>query len=94
MIKEPLYFGASGSVVYRTLENLDSPITQSDTQRAEPPIQLVGVFTGAFPRDNPQGGHFHYIDTAVEIIHSGQDCLDDEGLNFRDDELLINMRRR
>jgi hypothetical protein len=94
MIKEPLYCGASGSAVYRTLENFDSPITQSDTPGAETPIQLVGVFTGAFPRDNPQGGHFHYIDTAAEIIRAGQDCLDDEGLNFRDDELLINMRRR
>jgi hypothetical protein len=94
MIKEPLYCGASGSAAYRTLENFDSPITQSDTPRAETPIQLVGVFTGAFPRDNPQGGHFHYIDTAAEIRHAGQDCLDDEGLNFRDDELLINMRRR
>lgn len=92
MIKEPLYCGASGSVVYKTLENSDSLITQSDTPRPETPIQLVGVFTGAFPRDNPQGGHFHYIDTAAEIIHSGQDCLDDEGVNFLDDELLISIR--
>jgi hypothetical protein len=93
IIKEPLYPGASGSVVYRTIVSPDSAAKSSNTSPGMA-MQLVGVFTGAFPQDNPQAGHFHYIDTAAQIIRSGQDCLDDEGMSFRDDGLLLSIRSK
>lgn len=73
--------------------SLDSFAKPSNTSQGVA-MQLVGVFTGAFPRENPQAGHFHYVDTATQIIRSGQDCLDDEGMEFRDDGLLLSIRSK
>jgi hypothetical protein len=83
LITQPLYPGASGSPVYRFLEISPSILKQDEVQEADNPIQLVGIFTGAFPTDDPQGGHFHYAETVAAIMHTGRDCLDEEGLNFR-----------
>jgi|KBSSwiStaDraftv2_1062776.scaffolds.fasta_scaffold73162_1 hypothetical protein len=93
IIKESFYPGASGSVVYKTIVSPDSFANSSNTSQGMT-MQLVGVFTGAFPRENPQAGHFHYIDTAAEIIRSRQDCLDDEGMEFRDDGLFLSTRSK
>lgn len=93
IIKNPLYPGASGSVVYRTIVSAGSSAKSSNTSNGMT-MQLVGIFTGAFPQDNPQAGHFHYIDTAAQIIRSGQDCLDDEGMGFQDDGLVLSTRSK
>jgi hypothetical protein len=72
----PLYYGASGSLVYRFVKESDQ------TPEEETRIQAVGIFTGAVPIENAQGGHFHYIQTAAAIIHAERDCLDNIGLSF------------
>jgi hypothetical protein len=79
MIIDPLYPGASGSPLYRTVE---APHPDNGIGH-ETSIQLVGIFTGAFPPEDPKAGHFHYIDTAATIIHADRDCLDDNGVEFR-----------
>jgi len=79
VITDPLYPGASGSPLYRAVEM----VHQDDGIGHETLIQLVGIFTGAFPPEDPKAGHFHYIDTAATIIHAGRDCLDDNGVEFR-----------
>lgn len=70
----PLYRGASGSPVYR--------VTGGDGG-AEAEIQLVGVFTGAWPQDAPQVGHFHYAETVGKIMEATEDCLDEDGGDLR-----------
>ncbi len=75
---KPLYHGASGSPVYRMIGN-----AAGGTADAEMRLQLVGVFTGALPLENPTAGHFHYIDTVGEIMAARRDALDESGANFR-----------
>jgi hypothetical protein len=48
----------------------------------EADIQLVGVFTGAWPQDKPLVGHFHYAETVGEIMAATKDCLDEGGGDF------------
>jgi hypothetical protein len=79
VITDPLYPGASGSPLYRAVE-ITHP---NDRIGHETSIQLLGIFTGAFPPEDPKAGHFHYIDTAATIIRAKQDCLDDNGVEFR-----------
>lgn len=79
IINDPIYPGASGSPLYRVAE-VSHP---NDGIEGETSIQLVGIFTGALPPEDPKAGHFHYIDTAAKIIHSKRDCLDDNGVEFR-----------
>lgn len=79
VITDPLYPGASGSPLYRAVE-MAHPDNEIGHERS---IQLVGIFTGAFPLEDPKAGHFHYIDTAAKIIHAERDCLDDNGVEFR-----------
>ena len=83
MMTNPLYPGASGSLVYTVRTNGSAIEEQRKVLEPDTEIQVAGIFTGAFPTDNPQGGHFHYIDTAAAIIRSDQDCLDEDGSNFR-----------
>jgi hypothetical protein len=74
----PLYPGSSGSLVYRFAE--DGKRSPEEQRR----IQAVGIFTGAVPKiENPQGGHFHYIQTASAIIHAEKECLDELGISYR-----------
>lgn len=84
VITIPLYPGASGSIVYKALDPSFSNTEQEKATALNNRIQLVGIFTGACPVENPMGGHFHYIDTAAAIMHSEQDCLDESGLSFRE----------
>jgi hypothetical protein len=77
----PLFPGASGSPVFRTLQ--PSRSTQHDIEPHDATLQLVGVFTGAVPRENPQGGHFSYADTIIKIVNANTDCFDEDGLSFR-----------
>lgn len=75
-ITSPLYPGASGSPVYRIMGGDGAAGTKAE-------IQLVGVFTGAWPQDNPQVGHFHYAETVGRIMAATEDCLDERGGDFK-----------
>ena len=76
VMTEPLYPGASGSPIYRMVGGMGAAGGDAE-------IQLVGVFTGACPRDNPLGGHFHYEETVGKIMAATEDCLDEGGGNFK-----------
>lgn len=75
----PLYQGASGSPVYKVIGKRP-PGGEPEPGTA---IQLVGIVTGAFPLEDPKAGHIVYADTAAEIVHAREDCLDERGNNFR-----------
>lgn len=78
-ITRPLYHGASGSPVYRMMAGYGGDAAAG----AEAGIQLVGVFTGAWPKDKPLVGHFHYAETVGRIMAATEDCMDERGDGFK-----------
>jgi hypothetical protein len=78
-ITRPLYHGASGSPVYRIMAGYGG----DGAAGAEAGIQLVGVFTGAWPKDKPLVGHFHYAETVGRIMADTEDCMDERGDGFK-----------